>query len=56
VFDVYIGKGVTDGRKSVALGLILQDISSTLEDSDIDAATSLILHGLEVDLDATIRT
>ena len=56
VFDVYTGQGVEDGRKSVALGLILQDFSSTLDDSEIDAATSRILNGLSEDLQATLRT
>jgi phenylalanyl-tRNA synthetase beta chain len=36
IFDVYQGKGVESGRKSVALGLILQDISRTLTDADAD--------------------
>ena len=31
-FDVYQGKGVELGRKSIALGLILQDLSRTLTD------------------------
>ena len=36
VFDVYRGPGVETGRKSVALGLIFQDISRTLTDDDVD--------------------
>ena len=36
VFDVYQGKGVESGRKSVALGLILQDLSRTLTDEEAD--------------------
>ena len=38
-FDVYQGKGVEKGRKSVALGLIFQDDSRTL--TDIEAETIL---------------
>lgn len=56
IFDIYTGKGIASGRKSVALGLILQDISSTLGDVDIDTATSRILNGLASDLRATLRT
>ncbi|HEX8755586.1 MAG TPA: phenylalanine--tRNA ligase subunit beta, partial [Steroidobacteraceae bacterium] len=35
VFDVYRGPGVEAGRKSVALGLIFQDISRTLTEDDV---------------------
>ncbi|OED40038.1 phenylalanine--tRNA ligase subunit beta [Chromatiales bacterium (ex Bugula neritina AB1)] len=56
VIDVYTGKGITSGLKSVALGLILQDFSSTLGDNEIDTAMSRILNGLIEDLRATLRT
>ncbi|HEX5515323.1 MAG TPA: phenylalanine--tRNA ligase subunit beta, partial [Gammaproteobacteria bacterium] len=35
-FDVYRGKGIPEGRKSLAIGLILQDSSRTLTDEDVD--------------------
>jgi len=53
--DVYAGKGITNGLRSVALGLILQDFSSTLADSEIDVAVSKVLEGLENNLGATLR-
>jgi len=56
LLDVYSGKGITVGLRSVALGLILQDFSSTLGDIDIETATSRILDGLSKDLNATLRT
>ena len=56
LLDVYAGKGITVGLRSVALGLILQDFSSTLGDTDIETATSQILEGLSKDLGATLRT
>lgn len=56
IIDVYTGLGITKGLRSVALGLILQDISSTLDDSEIDSAMSRILNGLSDDLEATLRT
>lgn len=55
VFDVYIGKGVDSGRKSVALGLILQDSSRTLTDQDVDAAMASVVTELEKQLGATLR-
>jgi phenylalanyl-tRNA synthetase beta chain len=36
VFDVYRGKGIESGRKSIAFSLILQDSSRTLTDQDVD--------------------
>ncbi len=55
VFDVYRGQGIDSGRKSVALGLILQDKSKTLTDADVDAVMTAVRERLAKDLDATIR-
>ncbi len=55
IFDVYRGQGVESGRKSVALGLIFQESSRTLEDSEIDAIVSGILNNLKQEFDANLR-
>ncbi len=55
VFDVYRGEGIDSGRKSLALGLTLQDLSRTLTDTDVEAAVSRILGALERQLGATLR-
>jgi phenylalanyl-tRNA synthetase beta chain len=55
VFDVYRGKGVDSGRKSVALGLILQDYSRTLTDKDVEEIIEPVLQGLQKELNATLR-
>ena len=55
VFDVYRGPGVETGRKSVALGLIFQDITRTLTDEDVDRAVAAIVADLRANLDAGIR-
>lgn len=55
VFDVYRGPGVDFGRKSVALGLILQDSSRTLTDVDADAVVRSVITRLRDVLSATIR-
>ncbi len=55
VFDVYRGQGVETGRKSVALGLIFQDITRTLTDEDIDRAMAGVVAELRVGLNARIR-
>lgn len=55
VFDVYAGKGVSPGLKSVALGLILQDFSRTLIDDDVDQEIQKIVSSLQKELNATLR-
>jgi phenylalanyl-tRNA synthetase beta chain len=55
VFDVYQGKGVENGRKSIALGLILQDSSRTLTDDDVDTVMTDITGQLEKQFGATLR-
>jgi phenylalanyl-tRNA synthetase beta chain len=55
VFDVYRGTGVEPGRKSIALGLIFQDISRTLTDEDVEHLMAAIVTDLRESLNAKIR-
>ncbi|MGH8296027.1 MAG: phenylalanine--tRNA ligase subunit beta, partial [Steroidobacteraceae bacterium] len=55
VFDVYRGPGVEAGRKSVALGLIFQDISRTLTEDDVAGLMAAVVADLRVSLNAKIR-
>jgi phenylalanyl-tRNA synthetase beta chain len=55
VFDIYRGKGIADGFKSVAIGLNLQDISRTLTDDETDAVVAQVVKDLEREHSATIR-
>jgi phenylalanyl-tRNA synthetase beta chain len=55
VFDVYRGPNIETGRKSIALGLILQDSSRTLTDLDADAVVTAVAARLRDVLSATIR-
>jgi phenylalanyl-tRNA synthetase beta chain len=55
VFDVYRGTGIETGRKSIALGLIFQDISRTLTDDDVDRLMAAIVADLRESLNAKIR-
>lgn len=55
VFDVYQGKGIETGFKSVALSLILQDFTQTLTDSEIDAIFRKLLTKMSAELDAKLR-
>ncbi len=56
IFDVYRGPGVDSRRKSIGLGLILQDTSRTLTDADADKIVQSATLRLERELGATIRT
>jgi phenylalanyl-tRNA synthetase beta chain len=55
IFDVYRGSSIDLGRKSIALGLILQDSSRTLTDDDADAVVAAVVARLRDVLSATIR-
>jgi phenylalanyl-tRNA synthetase beta chain len=43
VFDVYAGKGVPDGKKSVALSVTIQPTDKTLTDEEIEAISRKIV-------------
>lgn len=55
LFDVYQGKGIDSGRKSVAFGLTFQDHSRTLEESDVETAIAPVLSALREQFGATLR-
>jgi len=55
LFDVYRGQGIEKGRKSLAIGLILQDKSRTLSESEVDSAIEQIKAALSLELGATFR-
>ena len=55
LFDRYSGKGVEAGRKSLAMGLILQDASRTLTDDDADRCVRGAIAALEQTCKAKLR-
>ena len=55
LFDVYRGEGIDFGRKSLALGLTLQDLTRTLTDTDVDKELNKIIDVLKESLGATLR-
>jgi phenylalanyl-tRNA synthetase beta chain len=55
LFDMYVGEGIDSGRKSLSLGLTLQDLSRTLIDEEIDEVMQRIIEQLRHDLGATPR-
>ncbi|EXJ13433.1 Phenylalanyl-tRNA synthetase beta chain [Imhoffiella purpurea] len=55
LFDVYTGENIDSGRKSLALGLILQSSSQTLTDEVIERTVGRILDRLTTELGARLR-
>jgi len=55
LFDVYRGKGIAEGQKSLAFGLNLQDFSRNLTDNMVDKTVSGIIAGLTEHFGATLR-
>ncbi|NDJ57301.1 phenylalanine--tRNA ligase subunit beta [Enterobacteriaceae bacterium 4M9] len=55
LFDVYRGKGVAEGYKSLAISLILQDTSRTLEEDEIAATVAKCVAALKERFQASLR-
>lgn len=55
IFDVYTGEKVDSGRKSLALGLILQESSHTLTDEKVERVMAQIVAALVERYNAQLR-
>ncbi|MDH3577948.1 MAG: phenylalanine--tRNA ligase subunit beta [Gammaproteobacteria bacterium] len=55
IFDIYTGAGIEAGRKSVAIGLILQETSRTLTDDDADVVMAATISKLKDKFAAELR-
>ncbi|MDP0562825.1 MAG: phenylalanine--tRNA ligase subunit beta [Candidatus Endonucleobacter sp. (ex Gigantidas childressi)] len=55
VFDVYAGKGVEKGHKSLALGLTFRHSSCTLKDKDVNELVDKVVTKLKYDVNASLR-
>ncbi len=55
LFDVYVGKGVEEGKKSLAIALTLQSVERTLEDADIAGAVEAIVANVSEKFGAALR-
>jgi phenylalanyl-tRNA synthetase beta chain len=55
LFDVYQGQGIDDGFKSLAIALVLQDTSKTLEEKDITDVIDRVVETLKTELNASLR-
>ncbi|GBU11530.1 phenylalanine tRNA synthetase beta subunit [Enterobacterales bacterium] len=55
LFDVYRGKGVAEGYKSLAISLVLQDTARTLEEEEIAATVAKCVEALKQRFQASLR-
>lgn len=55
LFDVYTGKGVEPGKKSLAFRIVMQDTEKTLQDAEVDAALQQLVASLERQFAAKLR-
>src|SRR5262249_2476114 len=56
VFDLYEGKGVPEGKKSIAIAVTLQPREKTLTDAEIEAVAKKIVEEVAKKTGATIRS
>ncbi|AGH80816.1 phenylalanyl-tRNA synthetase subunit beta [Psychromonas sp. CNPT3] len=55
LFDVYQGQGVAEGKKSLAIGLVLQDTTRTLEEAEIADLVYNIVDAVSLEFNASLR-
>jgi len=55
LFDIYQGPGVPEGKKSLAISLVLQDTQRTLEDKEIADTIANVVEGLRTEFNASLR-
>ncbi len=55
VFDVYMGNGIPDGKKSLAIAMTLQDDNRTLVDAEINSLISAIIKTLQNEFSIILR-
>ena len=55
LFDIYVGKGVPENKKSLAFRIVMQDTQRTLQDSEVDAAMQQLVSCFEQAFGAQLR-
>lgn len=55
VFDVYQGKGIEQGKKSVAMALVFQHLERSLQDDEIQAIIDRVVITLKTQSGASLR-
>ena len=55
LFDEYSGKGVEEGKRSLAFRVLMQDTQRTLEDLEVESAISAIVGEADTSFGARLR-
>jgi len=55
IFDMYRGKGIESGYKSIGIGLILRDVSRTLTDEEVDSVMLSVIEALKKECQISLR-
>lgn len=55
LFDIYQGQGIPEGKKSLAISLVLQDNTRTLEEKEISETISVVVEELRNKFNASLR-
>jgi phenylalanyl-tRNA synthetase beta chain len=55
IFDIYNGKGIPSGKKSVAFKVSLEPLTRTLTEKDIQTVTDKVVVAMEKELKAQLR-
>ena len=56
VFDVFEGENIPEGKKSIAVNVIIQSEEKTLNENDLDNINKLIVSSVESNSGAKIRS
>ncbi|MDC3053585.1 phenylalanine--tRNA ligase subunit beta [Candidatus Pelagibacter sp.] len=56
IFDIYEGENIPDGKKSIAINVIIQSSEKTLEETDLEKINKLIISTVETKTGAKIRS
>ncbi len=55
LFDVFLGKGLPDGQKSLAFRVVMQDTERTLADTEVDIAVARLIETAQNEFGAALR-
>jgi phenylalanyl-tRNA synthetase beta chain len=55
LFDVFVGEGLPDGKKSLGLEITLQPRERTMTDAEIDAVAAKVVAQVQKATGATLR-
>ena len=55
LFDIYCGEKIENGKKSIAISVVIQDDNKTLTEEDINNVNKIIIEGVKTKFNAHLR-